>query len=98
MENREYNCNYKFDANTMTDEDAFEVVKSYLKDMYDVKGFFLPRSFFVVWKCKTVQNVKFIVGTTLNNNIYELTLNGDKNELYVDEYRKANKVILKLDK
>jgi hypothetical protein len=24
MENREYNCDYKFNANTMTDEDAFE--------------------------------------------------------------------------
>lgn len=98
MKNRECNCNYKFDANTMTDEDALKVVEDYYRDEYNVIGFFLPRSFFVVWKCKTVQNVKFIVGTTLNNSIYELTLNGDKNELYVDEYRKANKVILKLDK
>lgn len=98
MENRECNCNYKFDANTMTDEDAFEVVKDYLRDVYDIKGFFLPRSFFIVWKCKTIQNVKFIVGTTFNNNIYELTFNGDKNELYVDVYEKIDKAIFKLDR
>ena len=52
---------------------------------------------FVVWKCKTIQNVKFIVGTTFDNSIYELTLNGDKNELYIDVYEKTDKVILKLD-
>jgi hypothetical protein len=98
MENREYYCDCKFDANTMTDEDALKVVEDYFRETYNVTGFFLPRSFFVVWKCKTVQNVKFIVGTTLNNSIYELTLNGDKNELYVDEYKKINKAILKLDK
>jgi hypothetical protein len=52
---------------------------------------------FVVWKCKTIQNVKFTVGTTFNNSIYELTFNGDKNELYVDVYEKMDKVIIKLD-
>ena len=81
-----------FNANTMKDEDAILIVKQYLYEKYgaDAYGTYI----FVVWKCKTIQNVKFIVGTSYNNNFFELTLNGDANELYIDVYRKINKVII----
>ena len=81
-----------FNANTMSDEDAIEVVARYLRDTYD--DFDYGFNIFVVWKCKTIQNVKFIVGTNYNNNFFELTLNGDANELYVDVYKKIDKVII----
>ena len=50
---------------------------------------------YVVWMCKTLQNNKALLSTTLFNGMYyELTYNGDKKELYVDAYKKwENKCI-----
>ena len=95
MEEREYHYDYEFNANTMTDKDALGVIEDYIRNTYNINSY-LYRSF-VIWKCKTIQNVKFIIGTNFNNNIYELTFNGDKNELYIDVYEKIDKVIFKLD-
>lgn len=45
---------------------------------------------FVVWSCKTLQNYKALLSTTVNGDgIYaEYTYNGDKCELYEDVYKK----------
>lgn len=44
---------------------------------------------FVVWSCKTLQNNKALVSTTVSDGMYyEITHNGDKNEIYVDAYKK----------
>ncbi|EUJ24748.1 hypothetical protein PGRAN_02595 [Listeria grandensis FSL F6-0971] len=44
---------------------------------------------FVVWSCKTLQNSKALLSTTLSDGMYyELTLNGDKGEIYLDAYKK----------
>lgn len=44
---------------------------------------------FVVWYCKTLQNWKALASTTLFDGMYyEITLNGDKNEVYLDAYKK----------
>ena len=44
---------------------------------------------FVVWQCKTLQNNKALLSTTLFDGMYyELTYNGDKNELYLDAHKK----------
>ena len=44
---------------------------------------------FIVWMCKTLQNNKALVSTTLFDGMYyELTYNGDKKELYLDAYKK----------
>lgn len=44
---------------------------------------------YIVWFCKTLQNWKALVSTTLTDGMYyELTHNGDKNETYVDAYKK----------
>lgn len=83
-----------YNANTMTDKDAISIVTKYLIDTYD--DFDYGFDVFVVWKCKTIQNVKFIVGTSYNNNFFEITLNGDKNEIYLDVYHKIDKKIIKM--
>lgn len=50
---------------------------------------------FIVWKCKTIQNWKYIVSTTRQDSrIFELTYNGDRGEWYVDVYKKEDKVIV----
>jgi hypothetical protein len=44
---------------------------------------------FVVWFAKTLQNWKCLVSTTVSDGMYyEVTHNGDKNETYVDVYKK----------
>ena len=50
---------------------------------------------FIVWMCKTLQNSKAMVSTTLFDGMYyELTYNGNKKELYLDAYKKwENKAI-----
>lgn len=52
---------------------------------------------FVVWFCKVLQNWKALVSTTLNDGMYyEVTYNGDKEEYYLDAYKKWQN--LKIDK
>lgn len=52
--------------------------------------------FYVVWKCKTLQNWKALVSTDVVNGLYwEITFNGDKNEFYVDRYKKASNKCVK---
>lgn len=50
---------------------------------------------FIVWACKTLQNNKALVSTTVSDGMYyEITHNGDKDEVYVDVYKKwTNRVI-----
>ncbi len=50
---------------------------------------------FIVWSCKTLQNNKAMVSTTISDGMYyELTYNGNKKELYLDAYKKwENKCI-----
>lgn len=44
---------------------------------------------YVVWFSKTLQNWKALVSTTVSDGMYyEVTHNGDKNETYVDVYKK----------
>ena len=44
---------------------------------------------FIVWMCKTLQNNKALASTTLFDGMYyEITYNGDKNEMYFDAYKK----------
>ena len=53
---------------------------------------------FVVWSCKTLQNNKALLSTTVSDGMYyELTYNGDKNELYIDVYKKFENKGLVLD-
>lgn len=44
---------------------------------------------FMVWGCKTLQNNKALLSTTLFDGMYyECTYNGDKQEMYIDAYKK----------
>lgn len=50
---------------------------------------------YIVWKSKVLQNWKWLISTTLPDGMYyEVTYNGDKNEFYLDAYKKfENRVI-----
>lgn len=53
---------------------------------------------YVVWFCKTLQNWKALASTTLVDGMYyELTLNGDKQEIYLDAYKKFENRAIKVE-
>ena len=69
---------------------AENAVRDYVgyKDDYDV---------YVVWNCKTLQNNKAILATSVSDHLFfEVTYNGDKKELYLDVYKKEKNVCIKL--
>lgn len=44
---------------------------------------------YMVWCCKTLQNNKALLSTTLFDGMYyEITFNGGKQEIYFDVYKK----------
>lgn len=77
------------------DEKVLRIVTEYIEqhlDKSDPKPVF---DVFIVWKCKALQNWKYLISSTLFDGMYyELTYNGDKREWYLDAYKKfENQVI-----
>lgn len=49
----------------------------------------IPDDVYIVWSCKTLQNNKALLSTPRPDGMYyEVTYNGDKNEVYFDAYKK----------
>jgi Family of unknown function (DUF6275) len=52
-----------------------------------------PDGVYVVWFCKTLQNWKALLSTTIEDDMYyEVTYDGDRNRAYVDAYKKIDNV------
>ena len=79
-----------------------EIVKNYTNehlDKTDNKEITINEVFVVVWACKTLQNNKALLSTTLFDGMYyELTYNGDKKEIYLDAYKKFENRAISLEK
>lgn len=74
---------------------AKELVVNYFNDHVDKtdKKTITEDDVFIVWFCKTLQNWKALVSTTISDGMYyEITHNGDKNETYIDAYKKWENV------
>lgn len=84
------------EAGTWGDWKVEDIVRNYIIDHLDKSDPEKPDfDVYIVWKCKTLQNWKYLLASTLPDGMYyEMTFNGDKNEWYLDAYRKVeNKVI-----
>ena len=77
------------------DNIAINIVRGYISEHLDKSDVIPNFDVYIVWKCKTIQNFKYLVSSTLFDGMYyELTYNGDKHEWYLDAYKKfENKVI-----
>ena len=75
-----------------------EIVKQYTMEHLDKSDNVPKFEVFVVWSCKTLQNNKALLSTTLFDGMYyELTYNGDKKELYLDAYKKFENRCIKME-
>ena len=77
----------------MTDAKFFEfsknAVRNYVINHLDKSDTVPNFDVYIVWYCKTLQNWKALLSTTLSDGMYyEFTLNGDKDEAYLDAYKK----------
>lgn len=73
------------------------VRKSIEKEIADLSGAVPDFDVFVVWSCKTLQNSKALLSANLKGAPYfEITLNGDKCEIYVDTYIKESNECIKV--
>lgn len=71
------------------DNKALEIVKNYILEHLDKSDETPNFEVYIVWKCKTLQNWKWLLASTLFDGMYyELTYNGDKHEFYLDAYKK----------
>lgn len=76
---------------------AQKVVRDYTLEHLDKSDKTPSFDVYVVWSCKTLQNNKALLSTTLSDGMYyELTQNGDKQELYLDAYKKFENKCIKL--
>ena len=79
----------------MNNEEFLELCKKTVMDYFNEHADKTDRKqiteedVFIVWSCKTLQNNKALVSTTVSYGMYyEITHNGDKKETYVDAYKK----------
>ena len=77
------------------DDNAILIVQNYIIEHLDKSDKPINFSVYIVWKCKALQNWKYLLSSDLYDGMYyELTFNGDKNEWYLDAYKKfENRVI-----
>lgn len=74
-----------------------KVVREYTEEHLDKTDGNVEFDVFVVWSCKSLQNSKALLSTTISDGMYyELTYNGDKKGLYLDAYKKFENRCIKL--
>ena len=80
------------------DKIAVNIVSDYIIEHLDKTDTCGEFGVYIVWKCKTLQNWKYLISSTLLDGMYyELTYNGDAREWYLDAYKKFENKVIKED-
>ena len=75
------------------DEQALQIIYDYIEGQFNNNPYY---EVYIVWKCKALQNWKYLLSTTLPDGMYyELTYNGSKAEWYLDAYKKVENRVIK---
>ncbi|KAF0362198.1 DUF6275 family protein [Pediococcus acidilactici] len=68
-----------------------EKVANYLKEEKGLKV--TADDIYIVWLARILQNSKALLSSTFDDGMYfEATYNGDKNQLYLDAYKKEKNI------
>ena len=71
------------------DRVARTIVRDYIVEHLDKTDSSPDFVTYTVWKCKILQNWKFLISSSLYDGMYyEVTYNGNKGEWYLDAYKK----------
>lgn len=71
------------------DQEAIILVENYIMEHLDKSDPEPEFEVYIVWKCKALQNWKYLISSSLSDGMYyEMTYNGDKKEWYMDAYKK----------
>ena len=75
-----------------------ELVKDYTNEYLNNEAEINENAVYCVWLCRTLGNNKALLSTTLFDCMYyEVTFNGNKNEIYFDAYKKLENKCIKLE-
>ena len=70
-------------------EKVIDIVRKYALEHLDKSDGVVEFDVFVVWQCYILGSAKWLVSTTLPDGMYyEVTFNKEKNEFYLDAYKK----------
>ena len=66
-----------------------KIVRDYVNEHLDKSDGDQSFDVFTVWQCYILGNAKWLISTTLPDGMYyEVTYNKEKNEFYLDAYKK----------
>ena len=78
------------------DTEAIMLVEEYVVEHLDKSEEEPEFETFIVWKCKTLQNWKYLISTDLRDGMYyEMTYDGDAHCWYLDAYKKFENMVIK---
>lgn len=77
------------------DFDALYIVRDFIETHLDRSDPITYFDVYIVWKCKTLQNCKYLISSTIPDGMYyELTYNGNAQEWYLDTYKKIQNIVI----
>ena len=68
---------------------AIDIVRNYIINHLDKSDEISEFNVYIVWQCYILGNVKWLISSTLLDEMYyEVTYNKQKDEFYLDAYKK----------
>jgi hypothetical protein len=77
---------------------AYDIVKKYTKEHLAYEDQDAKFEVYEVWRCYILGNIKVMMTTSLPDGMYyEVTYNGEKDEFYLDAYKKFDNKCIKAE-